>query len=493
MLTAYTNAEDTFALNEAVGHAMAQLRAVSQTSETSADLVPSLLELLQLLGDPAPLDTAETDADLAQRYEQRLVRWLTPHLRLIQKQQARTAKLLAVEPPKLTLDHTPVAMALCDITGYVRWANRPMDALLLGMPTSSLRQMVDLDTTRPVCHSLRIGDRTHSLIALNIAALGPTNVALLAKPGNVKQGYPAAPRARLADQTVQIDGLRLGYAEYGPADGQPVLFMHNWSGSRLQVPLDNDCLNTQGIRLIVPDQPGYGLSSPLPIQKGQDGLTQWAALVDKLADALGLTQFAVMGHCTGAIQALACARAMPRRITRVVLISPFAPMRNLADMASLQASGRLMHNQPGKVPDIKLPLMQLWTGQIRQQPGQCRDHFLVDLVLRDHAITACAAQQAQHTRSFVEAIHQSDEAPLSGLRLIAHDWSRLLDVRQPVTIWHGDEDRTVPPSHCQRLVHTLPNAKLHHVQRYGHDLYYQHWPEIIRVLSAQLAPNKPSA
>ncbi|MDE2594614.1 MAG: alpha/beta hydrolase [Burkholderiales bacterium] len=488
MLTAYTNAEDTFELTEAVGHAMAQWRSASPTADSSADLAPSLLELLQLLGDPGSPEPSESEGELAQRYEQRLVRWLTPHLRLIQKQQARTAKLLAVEPPKLTLDQAPVAMALCDITGYVRWANRSMEALLLGMPAASLRQLVDLDTSRPACHALRIGDRTHELIALNVPALGPTNVALLAKPGSVKAVCPATARARLADQTVQIDGLRVGYNEYGPAEGQPVLFMHNWSGSRLQVPLDNDCLQTHGIRLIVPDQPGHGLSSPLPNPKGQDALTQWPRLVEQLADALGLTQFAIMGHCSGAIQALACAKALPRRITRVVLISPFAPIRNLADMASLQASGRLMHNQSGKLPDVKLPLMQLWLGQMRQQVGQCRDHFLVDLALRDHAITASAAQQAQHTRSFVEAIHQSDEAPLSGLRLIASDWSRLLDIRQPVTIWHGDEDRTVPPSHGQRLVHTLPNAKLRHVPGFGHDLYYQHWPEIIRALGDSLSP-----
>lgn len=493
MLTAYTTADDAFELSEAVSDAMAQLRAMPHTADTGHTLAPNLLELLQLIGDPGPALSAEVDANgAAQAYEHRLTRWLAPQIRLIQKHQAHTAKQpQSLDSLKLTLDNSPVAMALCDITGHVRWANRPMEALLVGLPPAQLRQMVDLDTTRPVCHTLRIGDRTHALMALNVPALGPTNVALLAKPGNLKPIYPATARPRLSDQTLVLDGHRVGYAEYGPADGQPVLFMHNWSGSRLQVPVDTDCLHAQGIRLIVPDQPGYGLTAPLPHQASKDGLAPWPKLIEQLADALGLAQFAILGYCTGAIQALACAKAMPRRVTRVKLISPFAPMRHLADMASLQASGRLMHNQPGKQPNVKLPLLHLWQAHVRHQPGQCRDHFLIDLALRDHAITATAAQQAQHTRSFIEAIHQSDETPLNGLRLIPSDWSCLLDVRQPVTIWHGDEDRTVPPSHCQRLVHTLPNAKLRHVPGAGHDLYFQHWPDIICGLRDSLPPIRP--
>ncbi|MGE5451480.1 MAG: alpha/beta fold hydrolase [Acidobacteriota bacterium] len=492
MLFADTTTDQALEIGTAVADAMATLREGPRSTDDSTDLSASLQELLQLIGDPgAPLDE-DTDPRAALALtEQRLVRWLTPHLRLIQKHGSAAVRAPGSQPTASRfLDQGPLAIALCDITGYVRWANRPMDALLLALPKTSLRDLVELQTNRPVCHSFRIGERTHELVALNIPALGPTNVALLAKPGNVKPMHPAAPRPRLVDQSVLIDGRRVGFNEYGPADGQPVLLMHNWWGSRLQVPLDNDCLHAQGIRLIVPDQPGYGLTPALPPFAGQDTLTLWPRMVEQLADALDLPQFAIMGHCTGAIHALACARAMPRRITRVTLVSPFAPIRNLADMASLQASGRLMHNQVGKLPEAKLPLMQLWSGQTRQQPGQCRDHFLVDLALRDHAITASAAQQALHTRSFVEAIHQSDEAPLLGLRLIAHDWSRLLDVRQPVLIWHGDEDRTVPPSHGQRLVHTLHNAKLRHVPGYGHDLYYQHWPEIIRVLGESLASRK---
>lgn len=492
MLTAYTTADDTFELTEAVGDAMAQMRAVPHTDDAETDLAPSLLELLQLIGDPDLQEQANGDAhSAAQTYEQRLVRWLTPHIRLIQKQQARAAKQPHVaHVPSQVLDQAPMAMALCDITGHVRWANRPMDALLMGLPTASLRQMVDLHTARPLCHSVRIGERTHSLIALNVPALGPTNVVLLAKSGTVKPVFPAAPRPRLADQTVLIDGHRLGYAEYGPADGQPVLFMHNWSGSRRQVPIDNSCLHTHGIRLIVPDQPGYGLSAPLSNPGGHDGLTKWSSLVEQLANTLCLDQFAIMGHCTGAIHALACAKAMPQRITRVVLISPFAPIRHLADMASLQASGRLMHGQPRQLPKLHSPLLHLWLTQIHQQQSHYSDHFLVDLSLRDHAAMTDEAQRAQHTRNFVEAIHQSDETPLDGLRLIASDWSHLLHVHQPVTIWHGAEDRTVPPSHCQRLVHALPKAKLRHVPGAGHDLYYQHWPDIVGVLRDSLSSVK---
>jgi pimeloyl-ACP methyl ester carboxylesterase len=77
----------------------------------------------------------------------------------------------------------------------------------------------------------------------------------------------------------------------------------------------------RGIRWVSYDRPGYGGSTPHP---GRD-VASAAADVASLADALGIEQFAVMGHSGGAAHALACAALLPERVLAAVCGSGLAP------------------------------------------------------------------------------------------------------------------------------------------------------------------------
>ena len=76
-----------------------------------------------------------------------------------------------------------------------------------------------------------------------------------------------------------------------------------------------------GIRWIAFDRPGYGGSSPLP---GRD-IASAAADTAAVADALGIGQFAVMGHSGGGPHALACAALLGDRVLGAVSVSGLAP------------------------------------------------------------------------------------------------------------------------------------------------------------------------
>ena len=76
-----------------------------------------------------------------------------------------------------------------------------------------------------------------------------------------------------------------------------------------------------GIRWVSYDRPGYGGSTPHP---GRD-VASAAAEVAGIADALGIRQFAVMGHSGGAPHALACSALLPERVLGAVCVSGLAP------------------------------------------------------------------------------------------------------------------------------------------------------------------------
>jgi len=59
---------------------------------------------------------------------------------------------------------------------------------------------------------------------------------------------------------------------------------------------------------------------------------------------------------------------------------------------------------------------------------------------------------------------------------LVRDWGFSLDrVEARVTIWHGRDDRTVPPSHSQWLASHLPDARLTLLPNVGHNSIVNHY------------------
>ncbi|GLW49405.1 hypothetical protein Stsp02_50660 [Streptomyces sp. NBRC 14336] len=82
--------------------------------------------------------------------------------------------------------------------------------------------------------------------------------------------------ARLG-QTRLPDGRRLGWAEWGPADGTPVLLCPG-AATRRWLGFGGGVDDSAGIRLVSVDRPGLGASDPAPGRT----LTTWATDIQHL-------------------------------------------------------------------------------------------------------------------------------------------------------------------------------------------------------------------
>jgi pimeloyl-ACP methyl ester carboxylesterase len=82
-----------------------------------------------------------------------------------------------------------------------------------------------------------------------------------------------------------------------------------------------DAAARAGIRWVSYDRPGYGGSTAHP---GRN-VASAAADVASIADALGIGQFAVLGHSGGGPHALACAALLPGRVLAAVSAAGPAP------------------------------------------------------------------------------------------------------------------------------------------------------------------------
>lgn len=124
----------------------------------------------------------------------------------------------------------------------------------------------------------------------------------------------AGPEARFAD----VEGLRIHYKEWGPADGPPLVLVHGtmaWSDTWRDIAAP---LGEAGIHVLAPDIPPFGLSDR-PSSHVYSRASQ-SALITRFADAMRLDRFALAGHSFGGGATIEAALAIPDRIDRLILL-----------------------------------------------------------------------------------------------------------------------------------------------------------------------------
>lgn len=121
-------------------------------------------------------------------------------------------------------------------------------------------------------------------------------------------------RSQVADDTLAIDGREVGFADYRPSDGIPVLWCHGGPDGRLEPARLVDAATAAGLRLIGIDRPGFGMPMPLPGRP----IAGWVGDALAVADSIDIERFAAVGESTGGAYPLALAALVPERVLGVV-------------------------------------------------------------------------------------------------------------------------------------------------------------------------------
>ena len=125
----------------------------------------------------------------------------------------------------------------------------------------------------------------------------------------------------------------LGFDKHGSGE-QGVIVLNDWLSDTSTWDETRRYLGDEGFTWIFADLRGYGRS------RGQDGLftvPEAAGDVIALADSLGWSRFAIVGHSMSALIALHLAQHHPDRIQRTVLVTPSPPRGFGFDDATVEA------------------------------------------------------------------------------------------------------------------------------------------------------------
>lgn len=238
--------------------------------------------------------------------------------------------------------------------------------------------------------------------------------------------------------TLQIAGRRVAYRELGEG-GVPLLLLHGYTGASED--FDPVLAGLAGRRRVVAvDFPGHGGSAG-PDDPAAHSLVAAATWTLQVADALGLDEFALLGHSMGGLVAQRVAAAASQRLRALVLSATGlgAPRDEVSEPLMRMA---LTARDQGL--EAAFEVVNTAFAESDLDPG-----FLAERRKREDEL------RARYLRLPVAAVVGGASALVTAMPLGA--FLRGIDV--PVLVIHGEHDYVWTPAEQALLARTIRGAR----------------------------------
>jgi pimeloyl-ACP methyl ester carboxylesterase/DNA-binding CsgD family transcriptional regulator len=147
--------------------------------------------------------------------------------------------------------------------------------------------------------------------------------AYLARLAGFSEVVPTAEDRSLVRAVFRPGGRRVVYLDYGPKGAPAVILGHGYLTGRIAPPPMLAALRDRGLRVVVPQRPGFGLTSPSARQ--EDYLADCAEDLAAILDQIGEATAHILARDGGVTGALEFAQRFPRRLGAGILLNPRAP------------------------------------------------------------------------------------------------------------------------------------------------------------------------
>jgi pimeloyl-ACP methyl ester carboxylesterase len=283
-----------------------------------------------------------------------------------------------------------------------------------------------------------------------VAAAGMLAISALV---NHQLARRAERRNRPIGRFLDVDGIRVHYLERG--EGDPVILLHG-SGSMIEDFEVSGLIDmaAKKYRVIVCDRPGYGHSER---PRG----TIWtpeaqADLLHRAMEQIGVSRATVLGHSWGASVAIALALKYPEAVKGLILASGYYYPTVRSDVFVLSQPAVPVIGDLIRYTIAPLAGRLLWPLAMRKIFGPAAvpkkfERFPKEMAMRPSQLRAGAAETAL---LIPDAIALQD---------------RYADLRMPVVVIAGEEDRVVDIERQSRRLHRqIRQSAFRRVRGSGH-------------------------
>jgi len=232
---------------------------------------------------------------------------------------------------------------------------------------------------------------------------------------------------------VIINGIKINYRIIG--EGKPFLISHGWGSCSDKWQRVGDLLAQKGLKVIIPDLPGFGQSEK---PKNAWDIDDYCDFVEEFTKALGLDKFYLLGHSFGGALALKLALKTPDKIEKLFLVYASFQRRKKLKKRFFWALARIANIFSF------LPFF-----------SYLRKGFYRFFLKSDYPSTQGIMRQ-------------------SYLKIIKQDLSDILEkIPIPAIIIWGDKDNITPLRQGQLLKEKIKNSQLEIISGVGHNLHLE--------------------
>jgi pimeloyl-ACP methyl ester carboxylesterase len=256
------------------------------------------------------------------------------------------------------------------------------------------------------------------------------------------------------------DGRELAYTDIGERGWLTVFFFHGAPMSRLHLAYLEPQFQAGQMRVVSPDRPSYGGSSPRP----RRSMADWASDVTALADALGVERFLVAGHSSGGPYAVACAALLPDRVLGGIALA------GVTDMAWPRAWEGYVESERQL---MRLPDEESVVASCVERFGADGSGFSeasdFEFAEPDNVLFADERAGPALTLTVTEAFRQGVAGYAQDVFVQGRPWP--FDPHRivaPFHVVHGELDTLMPVAHSRHTAELIPGSALRLLPGHGH-------------------------
>ncbi|GAA3926237.1 hypothetical protein GCM10022277_22880 [Litoribacillus peritrichatus] len=282
-------------------------------------------------------------------------------------------------------------------------------------------------------------------------------------PDDLASQYPSYQQGQITRQ----DGRVVSWARVGPENGQPIIYAHGNPGSRFELLFFHDQAVAQHRAIYVVERAGFGCST----FSDEYSLVHYAQDTDFVMDKLKVKRpLDLVGWSSGGPPSFAYSAYFPENVQRVIVASSYTNFGELPDAVAIMKA----HHRKGPVLSEKAPrlfhgLVWLvgWTSQ--HLPNMYYKVTEKEVSDSDRVILEKNGMKALFMLNQEEAFAQGSAGAELDLEVQWRPWPfALSQVKTPVLLMYGREDKLVPMQFMQHLDQRLPHSRLQLEDKEGH-------------------------
>jgi pimeloyl-ACP methyl ester carboxylesterase len=286
--------------------------------------------------------------------------------------------------------------------------------------------------------------------------------------------------------TVSVGSDRVvGLYEYGDSSGAPMFVFHGVPACGAGFGWADAPARARGLRLLAPDRPGVGLTTPL----ADWSVSDYPAMVDELADVLGVERFGVWGYSGGGPYAVAVAALRPDRVTALAVAAGMGEIGAGAAIDDFEKTDRQLLALSASHPALARAVMGATRRLARLRPSSAVKSFAKQLSDGDRSVLEQLGTPAEAIALFTQAFLRGARGVVDDYRAIGQPWGvDLGTITAPTRVFQGTADTMVPSRHAEGLAARIPGAELVTWPGEGHLGTITHVEEILDWLVPRRGP-----